>query len=64
MARLIWIGVCCCIGALALNLFPALILDLQMDRAGAWLFFGFGLFLILMGSVLGRSARCDHAGSP
>jgi hypothetical protein len=60
MAKLIWIGVICCIGALALNLFPALVLDLQMDRNGAWLFFGFGMFLILVGIAIARSSRCGH----
>lgn len=44
MTKLIWIGVLCCIGALALNLFPALTYELGMDRGGAWSFFGFGLF--------------------
>jgi hypothetical protein len=64
MARLIWIGVACCIGALGLNLFPALVYELGMDRVGAWSFFGFGLFLILMGTLLARSGKCEHAPRP
>lgn len=61
MARLVWIGVFCCIGALALNLFPALTYELGMDRAAAWSFFGFGLFLILVGMAAARNARCEHS---
>lgn len=60
MTKLIWIGVFCCIGALALNLFPALIYEFGMDRGGPWSFFGFGLFLILVGMLTTRNARCGH----
>jgi hypothetical protein len=61
MNKLLWTGVFCCLGALALNLFPALSYELGMERGGAWPFFGFGLFLILISLLLARGARrCLH----
>ena len=54
MGKLIWVGVFCCIGALALNLFPALTFEAGMDRGGAWGFFAFGLFLILVSLAMAR----------
>lgn len=61
MTKLTWTGVFCCIGALALNLFPALSYELGMEEGGAWPFFGFGLFLILISLFLTRGGRgCAH----
>ncbi|MEX0644975.1 MAG: hypothetical protein WD076_06680 [Parvularculaceae bacterium] len=61
MNKLMWTGVLCCIGALALNLFPALTYELGVGEGGAWPFFGFGLFLILISLILSRGERrCSH----
>ncbi|MGE0407995.1 MAG: hypothetical protein AB7P23_01885 [Amphiplicatus sp.] len=62
MGRLVWTGVFCCIGALSLNLFPAAVYALGIDRSAAWPFFGFGLFLILVSLFVGgrRSPKRDR----
>lgn len=63
MGKLIWVGVFCCIGALALNLFPALTFELGVDRRGVWGFFGFGLFLILISLLATRGQRQGNGRS-
>ncbi|MEE2690658.1 MAG: hypothetical protein VX640_03850 [Pseudomonadota bacterium] len=46
-AKLLWVGLFCCIGALLVKLFPNAAFSLGVDVASAWLLFGFGVFLIL-----------------
>ena len=55
MPRLVWTGVACCVGALLVKLFPELAFKSGVDVKGAWLLFGFGVFLIIAAPVIGRS---------
>lgn len=45
--KLVWIGLFCCLSALALNLFPRVTFEWGMNPAAAWALFAFGFFLIL-----------------
>lgn len=47
-AKLLWVGLFCCIGAILVRLFPAAAFEIGVDVAGAWLLFAFGAFLILV----------------
>lgn len=56
-SNLLWTGVACCLGALLINLFPALSYGLGMEPGAAWQVFAFGFFLIVLAAVLGGAAR-------
>lgn len=56
MSRLIWLGVGCCLCALATRLFPRVSFDVGVDPAGAWALFAFGFFLILVGGFWANGA--------
>lgn len=47
-AKLMWVGLFCCIGAILVRLFPAAAFEIGVDVAGAWLLFAFGAFLIIV----------------
>lgn len=46
-AKLIWVGLSCCIGAILVMLFPRFAFEAGVDLRGAWLLFGLGVFLIV-----------------
>lgn len=50
---MVWVGITCCVVALALNLFPAAAEGLGVDLGGARPIFAFGVFLIFA-SVIGK----------
>ncbi len=50
--KLIWVGLACCLAALAIQVFPTAAFRLGVDVSASWLVFGFGLFLILMSALI------------
>lgn len=58
---LIWVGLSCCLIALAIQVFPNAAFSLGADVNASWLVFGFGVFLIAASVILNLSGkRCDH----
>lgn len=55
--KLIWLGVFCCLSTLAVHLFPAMSFRLGVDMSAAWMVFAFGLFLIVVSTLIGGKAR-------
>lgn len=45
---LVWVGLFCCLGALAIQVFPDAAFRLRVDAGASWLVFGFGVFLIAL----------------
>lgn len=62
--NLIAMGVAGCAIALVIQVFPAAADRLGADPGAAWLLFGFGVFLVLVGALIatgGRRGPCsDH----
>ena len=54
---LIWTGLCCCLTALGLQLFPGFAFRIGAEPAAAWLVFGFGIFLMLLAAMIASGAR-------
>ena len=54
---LITTGLACCLAALGLQLFPDAAFRIGADPAASWLVFGFGVFLILAGSLIATGGR-------
>ncbi len=57
MNNAFWVGLVCCLVALAIQVFPDAAFRAGVNVSAAWLVFGFGVFLILMAAVL------SHTGS-
>lgn len=58
---LIWVGLTCCLIALAIQVFPGAAFNMGVDVGASWLVFGFGVFLIAVSIILNMtSKRCDH----
>ncbi len=53
--QLLWAGLACCIGALAVQLFPAAAYALGVDLGATWRLFGFGVFLIAAAALMTAS---------
>jgi len=47
-----WVGLVCCLTALAIQVFPDAAFRAGVNVSAAWLVFGFGVFLILMAAVI------------
>ncbi|WDI32375.1 hypothetical protein PUV54_04105 [Hyphococcus flavus] len=58
--NLIWIGLFCCLIALAIQLFPDAAFRAGADVNSSWLVFGFGIFLILVAAFVAASSRGDR----
>ena len=56
-ARLMWVGLFCCLVALLIQVFPQAAFRLGADAAASWLVFGFGVFLIVMSSLISLYGR-------
>ena len=52
-----WVGLFCCLIALASKLFPDAAYRLGVDQNSVWLVFGFGVFLILTSAIAGAPNR-------
>jgi len=50
--KLIWVGLVCCLAALAIQVFPNAAFQIGVDVDASWLVFGFGVFLILMSALV------------
>ena len=57
---LIWVGLCCCIAALAIQVFPGAAFALGADVSAAWLVFIFGVFLIIVSTLISMTNRNTH----
>ncbi len=58
-----WVGVTCCLAALAIQVFPDAAFRIGINVSAAWLVFGFGVFLILMSAALSMALPgADRAG--
>ncbi len=55
--NLVWIGLICCLAALAIILFPDAAFRLGANADASWLVFGFGMFLMLIAAALANSGR-------
>jgi len=53
--KLIWVGLVCCLAALAIQVFPNAAFRIGVDVGASWLVFGFGVFLILMSALVSLS---------
>ncbi len=51
----IWVGLGCCLTALAIQVFPDAAFRAGVNVSAAWLVFGFGVFLILISAALSLS---------
>jgi hypothetical protein len=61
--KLVWVGLFCCLSALAVQVFPDATFRAGIDVGAAWQVFGFGVFLIVMGAVLSLRGGAPN-GSP
>ncbi|GJL95565.1 MAG: hypothetical protein DHS20C05_19700 [Hyphococcus sp.] len=52
MHYLIWVGLLCCLTALLIRVFPNAAFNMGIDIAAAWLVFGFGVFLIVISTLM------------
>ncbi|VAW05502.1 hypothetical protein MNBD_ALPHA05-170 [hydrothermal vent metagenome] len=52
MNNAFWVGLGCCLAALAIQVFPGAAFRIGVNVSAAWLVFGFGVFLILMSAAL------------
>ena len=50
--KLIWIGLICCLSALAIAIFPDAAYRFGVDIGASWLVFGFGVFLIITSTLI------------
>lgn len=58
---LIWVGLSCCLIALAIQVFPNAAFSMGADVSASWLVFGFGAFLIAASVIISLSSKCcDH----
>lgn len=58
---LIWVGLICCLIALAIQVFPNAAFSLGADVSASWLVFGFGVFLIAVSVIISITGKqCDH----
>ncbi|MEX6632408.1 hypothetical protein [Hyphococcus lacteus] len=55
--NLIWIGLFCCLVALAIQVFPNAAFNIGVEIGASWLVFGFGIFLILVGALIATAGR-------
>ena len=53
--KLIWVGLICCLSSLIIQLFPEAAFRMGADANASWLVFGFGVFLILVASFVGKA---------
>ncbi len=62
--NLIWIGLFCCIAALAIQVFPNAAFNMGVDVGASWLVFGFGVFLILVAALISTAGgnACGRNG--
>ncbi len=59
--NLVWVGLCCCLAALMIQVFPDAAFRIGVDVGASWRVFGFGVFLIVVSAVMSIGARrCDH----
>ena len=58
---LIWVGLSCCLIALAIQVFPSAAFQMGADVGASWRVFGFGVFLIAASVVLNLSGKNDSA---
>ncbi len=59
--KLIWVGLICCLTALAIQVFPNAAFRIGVDVGASWVVFGFGIFLILMSTLISVGGKnCDH----
>ena len=58
--KLIWVGLCCCLTALIIQVFPEAAFRIGADVKASWMVFSFGLFLIVIATFLsGRGHQGD-----
>ena len=61
---LVWVGLICCLAALAVQIFPRAAFQAGADPAAAWFLFGFGIFLMIVSAVMtvsiSKNNRCGH----
>ena len=52
-----WVGLICCLAALAIQIFPNAAFQAGVDVNAAWQVFGFGVFLILTAAIMSLGQR-------
>ena len=57
--KLIWVGLFCCLSALAIQVFPNAAFRMGVDVNASWMVFGFGVFLILMSALINMNSKSD-----
>lgn len=55
--KLIWVGLFCCLSALAIQVFPNAAFQMGVDVNASWMVFGFGVFLILMSALINMNSK-------
>lgn len=55
--NLVWVGLSCCLMALVIQVFPEAAFRMGVDVAASWRVFGFGVFLILVSTVMSLGHR-------
>lgn len=55
--KLIWVGLVCCLAALVIQVFPNAAFRMGVDVDASWQVFGFGVFLLLMSTLLSLGGR-------
>ena len=58
---LIWVGLSCCLIALAIQVFPNAAFQMGVDVGASWRVFGFGVFLIAVSVLLNLSEKNGSA---
>lgn len=54
--KLVWVGLVCCLCALAIQVFPNAAMDAGIDSGASWLVFVFGVFLIAIAAIVVRAS--------
>ena len=54
--KLVWVGLACCLVALAIQVFPQAAFHAGADARASWLVFVFGIFLIAIAAITIRSS--------
>lgn len=55
--KLLWVGLICCLTALAVQLFPHAAFQLGVNVEASWRVFGFGVFLIVVSGLFASLPR-------
>ena len=58
--KLIWVGLICCLAALSIQVFPNAAFRMGVDVNASWMVFGFGVFLILMSTLISLAGKSSN----